>query len=79
MPDMGQVLRLTHNNRDHNFEVLNTEPLSAETTEIPVLLDGQTFVLVRDGGKWLPREGTPGDHIDMVSAIGKTIALRYRI
>ncbi|WP_157544026.1 hypothetical protein [Mucilaginibacter paludis] len=74
---MGQVLRMTHNGVDYSFVILNKEPLSRETREIIVSVNGETKTLVQRDRSWLPAEEA-GD-VEVAMAIGKTIALRYRI
>jgi hypothetical protein len=55
---MGQVLRITFNNKDYHYQVLNISPVSKETREIQVLLDGATYTLAVIRGQWLPRTRT---------------------
>jgi hypothetical protein len=75
---MGQVLRITHNDIDYSFKILNEEPLSRETVEIAVLVNETTLTLVRDEHSWVPKEENEVAQ-EQVRAIGKAISLRYRI
>ncbi|MGN6398678.1 MAG: hypothetical protein ACTHMI_24120 [Mucilaginibacter sp.] len=76
---MGQVLRITFNHTDYTFEIFNTRPVSRETEEIQILLNGTTKTLVCNNRNWVPKSdnGELGD--ELAAAIGKAIALRYRI
>jgi hypothetical protein len=76
---MGQVLRITFNNIDYNYQILNTSPVSKETQEIQILLEGTTQTLVRSGNQWLPKEEDETMVPDLVAAIGRALGLRYRI
>jgi hypothetical protein len=76
---MGQVLRITFNNIDYNYQILNTRPVSKETQEIQILLEGTTQTLVRNGNQWLPKETDETVVPDLVVAIGRALGLRYRI
>jgi hypothetical protein len=76
---MGQVLRITFNNIDYNYQILNTSPVSMETQEIQILVEGTTQTLVRNGNQWLPKEPDETLVPDLVTAIGRALGLRYRI
>ena len=76
---MGQVLRITFNNTDHTFEIVHTTPISKETQEIQILLDGETHTLVCQDKQWLPKDSNDPIAAGLVAAIGKAVALRYRI
>jgi hypothetical protein len=76
---MGQVLRITFNNIDYTFEILNTRPVSKETKEIQILLNGVTQTLVCNERRWVPKTEVGEMPNELASAIGKMIALRYRI
>ena len=79
MAVMGQVLRITYNNSDYSFQLLNQRPVSKETEEIQILLNGTTQTLVCRNGRWLPGEQADMPDRGLVDAIGKAIALRFRI
>jgi hypothetical protein len=76
---MGQVLRITFNDIDYSFQILNSRPVNRETAEIQILLNGATQTLVYSNGSWLPKAGNDMVASNLALAIGKAIALRYRI
>lgn len=76
---MGQVLRITVGKADYTFRILNTDPLDSATAEIEVELDGHTLTLVRQERSWVCREAASDELEAIAEAIGKAIALRYRI
>jgi hypothetical protein len=76
---MGQVLRITFQNVDHTFQILNSNPVSQETKELHILLDGVTHTLVCVDKNWVPQEGGEQIAAGLITAIAKTIASRYRI
>lgn len=76
---MGQVLRITIGKSDHTFRILNTDPLNGKTTEIEVDLNGQMLTLVRKDRSWICRDSADDELEKIAEAIGKAIALRYRI
>lgn len=71
-------LRLTYNNSDIVFYILNSKPYAPEQ-DITVQLEGQAYKLRKSMGRWLPNDENFGDKGGLLSAIGDSIALRYRI
>ena len=43
---IGQVLRITFNNIDYSFQILNSHPVSRETAEIEILLDAVSLLCI---------------------------------
>ena len=76
---MGQLLRITFNNVDYTFQILNTRPVSRETEEIQILLNGTAQTLIYNGHDWVPKTEAGDVDEKLALAIGKAIALRYRI
>lgn len=78
---MGQPLRITFNNSDHVFQINNQTPINKATVEFEISVEGKTLTLVRDTENcWMPKEAIQEDiDEELIQAIGKTIALRYRI
>ena len=79
MPAMGQVLRITYNNTDYTFQILNTSPLSKEDREIQILVNGITTTIIKDNNGWRPKDDTDADAVGLATAIGKSLTLRFRI
>lgn len=76
---MGQVLRITFNQKDYNFQILNSKPVSKADQEIQILLNGVTTTLIKDINGWHPKEEGDIEIVELAVAIGKAIGLRYRI
>jgi hypothetical protein len=75
---MGQPLRITYNNSDHTFQIVNSDPISKSTTELEILLEGKTIKLIKNDG-WIQKENDESLDESLIQAIGKAISLRYRI
>lgn len=76
---MGQLLRITYETKDYNYQVVNEKPIGKETEEIRILLEGQSVVLRKTDGRWVPDQ-TPSEVDEgLLKAIGKAVSLRYRI
>jgi hypothetical protein len=76
---MGMPLRITFNNKDYSFQVVNTEPITKSTVEIPVIINGETFNLVKGLKGWSPKGETNELDIHLIQAIGQAIELRFRL
>lgn len=76
---MARALRITHNETDYNITILNTEPITKNTIEIPISFASETITLIKTDNKWQLKEAV--DLIDsyLIDAIGKAIGLRYRL
>lgn len=70
-------LRLTYKNSDVVFYILNNKP-SVSEQDITVSVEGQEYKLSKSMGRWQPEESNLTDR-SLLSAIGDSIALRYRI
>lgn len=73
---MSQPLRLTYQNSDVMFAILNKKP-SINHLKIEILLEGETFELQKANGRWGYEK--PSEKSEIFTAIGNVIALRYRI
>ena len=76
---MGQLLRVTYEGKDYSYQLLNEKPIGKETAEIRILLEGQSIILSRKDGQWLPLEPINPANEGLLKAIGKAISLRYRV
>ena len=76
---MGQLLRITYETKDYNYQVLNENSIAKETEAIRILLEGQSVVLRKTDGRWVPVQATYEVDEGLLKAIGKAISLRYRI
>ena len=76
---MGQLLRITYETKDYNYQVVNEKPIGKETEEIRILLEGQSVVLRKTDGRWVPDQMAGEVDEGLLKAIGKAISLRYRI
>jgi len=70
---MGQVLRVTVGASDHNFKLINVNP-----SVIEVELNGETLQLNKQGLSWVTNTNSNLPP-QLAEAIGKAVALRYRI
>ena len=72
-------LRITFNDKDYNFQVVNTEPITKSTVEIPIILNGETVSLVKGSKGWNLKAETENIDLYLIQAIGRAIELRFRL
>ena len=72
-------LRITFNNVDYNFKVVNTEPITKTTAKIPIIINGENIDLVKENQGWFGRSESSNISPALVQAIGKAIELRFRL
>jgi len=70
-------LRATYQDSDVTFYLLNDKPSSAEQN-ITVSIKGETYNLYKNMGRWQSVDQNLPDK-NLLSAIGDSISLRYRI
>jgi hypothetical protein len=77
---MKQVLRITYEETDYSYQVINETPINSTTSEIHVLLEGEKYVLVKNNSKmWVAKEVAASIDSSLLHAIGRTVSLRYRM
>ena len=76
---MSLPLRITFERKDYTYRVLTTG-ISKETKVIQISLSGEEFALTRNlKNEWIAQDATIGDDNGLLKAIGRAVALRYRL
>lgn len=73
------TLRITFKDIDYNFKVDNIEPISKATTRIPIIIEGENIVLIKDSKGWHPEAESDKINSELGQAIGRAIELRFRL
>jgi hypothetical protein len=78
---MNLPLRITFQNHDYLYHVLNSSSIkNRESRELEILLDKQKISLIKDGReKWVQKDGECVLDPEFAQAIGRTVALRFRM
>ena len=76
---MGMPLRITFRDSDYNFQVVNKEPITKSTVEIPIILNGEILNLLKGSKGWNMKEEVSGIDAKLIQAIGRAIELRFRL
>ena len=77
---MGLPLRITFEDKDYKYEIVNSKLISSDTTELELLLDGIQLHLTKNTrSEWELK--SPDSSIDprLVQALGRSVSLRLRM
>ncbi|MCO5936718.1 hypothetical protein NAF17_14335 [Mucilaginibacter sp. RB4R14] len=77
---MGLPLRITFNDKDYVYQIVNSRLINQNTTELELLLNGETLQLTKQNTIWIQKEGEH-DILDpqFVQALGRSVSLRLRM
>ena len=76
---MGLPMRITFNEKDYVYYINNSGAINKLTTELQVVLNGETVDIVKDDRKvWVQKDGEPLDP-EFIQAIGRSVSLRFRM
>lgn len=76
---MGLPLRINFDDKDYTYIILNPV-LDRNTTELHISLLGQEFLLVQNEKKdWHSKNTAQHQNEDLLKAIGRTVALRFKL
>lgn len=77
---MRKLLRVTYEESDYTYEIVNDSPINRNTTELQVMVEGAKYVLVKDTKQvWVQKEGEAAIDPAVLHAIGRTISCRFRM
>ncbi|WP_290305795.1 hypothetical protein [Mucilaginibacter flavus] len=76
---MGLPLRITYNDTDHVYQI-NTSPINKATSELEILLNGETITLQKDERQvWIQQGEGPMIDPELAQALGRSVSLRFRM
>ena len=77
---MGLKLRITFNDKDYVYEIVNSKIINQYTNEFDIVLDGDNISLIRDEKKiWIQKEGAKTIDPELIQALGRSVSLRLRM
>ena len=72
-------MRITFNDKDYVYHINNSSAINKTTTELQIVLNGETIDLVKDERKvWIQKGGSALDP-EFVQALGRSVSLRFRM
>ena len=76
---MGLRLRMTFNDADYVYEIINSR-LTDQTTELELVLEGEKVELLRDKNMvWIQKDGESSFDPGLIQALGRSASLRLRV
>ncbi len=76
---MGLQLRMTFNDADYVYEIINSR-LTDQTTELELVLEGEKVELLRDKNMvWIQKDGESSFDPGLIQALGRSASLRLRV
>jgi hypothetical protein len=77
---MGLQLRITFNDTDYAYQIIDSKLIDQNTTELELMVDGEKIGLKKDNSRgWIQRDG--GNTLDpgLIQALGRSVSLRLRM
>jgi hypothetical protein len=77
---MGLPLRITFDDKDYTYQILNTNLINKDTTELEIIFNGEKVELVMDNKKtWVQKDQTNTIDPELIQALGRSVSLRLRM
>jgi len=77
---MGLPLRITFNDNDYVYQIVNSKIINQNTTELELLLNGEKMELIKDERKvWILKDSSLQIDPELVQALGRSVSLRLRM
>jgi hypothetical protein len=77
---MGLQLRMTFNDTDYAYQIINSRLIDKNTTELQLVLEGEKVELFRDKNMvWIQKEGDSSFDPGLIQALGRSVSLRLRV
>ena len=77
---MGLQLRMTFNDTDYAYQIVNSRLTEHHTTELELVLEGEKVELLRDKSMvWIQKDGDSSFDPGLIQALGRSASLRLRV
>jgi hypothetical protein len=77
---MALPMRITFDDKDYIYQILNTNLIDKHTTELELIFNGEKLELVMDERKtWVQKDQSKTVDPDLVQALGRSVSLRLRM
>ena len=77
---MGLPLRITFNDTDYIYQIINSKLINQNTTELELLINEEKVLLIKDEKRtWVQKDGTRSIDPELAEALGRSISLRLRM
>jgi hypothetical protein len=76
---MGLPLRITFNDKDYVYQIVNSNLINQNTVELELLLNGEKLQLIKEKTIWIQKEGNETLDPQFIQALGRSVSLRLRM
>jgi len=77
---MGLPLRITFNDKDYTYQIIDSKLIDKHTTDIELILEGEKIELTRDIKLvWKQKHGSNAIDAELIQALGRSVSLRLRM
>lgn len=76
---MGLPMRITYNDKDYVYYINRDVAINKDTTELQVVLDGNTLDLIKDDRNVWVEKGENTLDPEFIQALGRSVSLRFRM
>ena len=77
---MGLPLRITFNDKDYVYQIIDSKLIDQHTTELQLLLNGEKVELVKNEKRvWVQKDDETQIDPELVQALGRSVSLRLRM
>jgi hypothetical protein len=77
---MGLPMRITFDDKDYTYQILNTNQINKHTTELELVFNGEKLELIMDEKKtWVQKDPEKSIDPDLIQALGRSVSLRLRM
>lgn len=77
---MGLPLRITYNDQDYVYQILDSKIINQYTTELQLIVNGEKVALIKNEQRvWVQKDEQKSLDPDLVQALGRSVSLRLRM
>jgi len=72
-------MRITFNDQDFVYQIVNSNLINQNTTELELLLNGEKLQLIKEKTIWIQKDGDQRLDPQFIQALGRSVSLRLRM
>lgn len=77
---MGLPLRITYNEQDYVYQIIDSKIINQYTTELQLIVNGEKVALIKNDQRvWVQKDEQKSLDPDLVQALGRSVSLRLRM
>lgn len=77
---MGLPLRITFNDTDYIYQIIDSKIINQYTTELQLLVNGEKVALVKNDKRvWVQKDELKSLDPELIQALGRSVSLRLRM